>query len=135
MAEHELQNEIADGFKGLVLVSPELRAGFCPEVGMVGYTLEHRGEELLGQRGGLPAYAERGSSFGIPLLHPWANRLAGFDYEVAGHAVDLDPDRTPLRPDERGWPIHGLLAASPYWEVTEAVADEASARLAARLDF
>ena len=53
-----------------------------PDVGMVGRSLRHRGEEMLGQRGGLEAYAARGSSFGLPLLHPWANRLDGKCVEV-----------------------------------------------------
>jgi aldose 1-epimerase len=102
-------------------------------VGMVGYTLRHRGEELLGQRGGLAKYAETGSSFGIPLLHPWANRLDGFTYEAAGRRVELDPGA--VRLDENGLPIHGLVTASPHWEVLSSAADEGSARLSALFDF
>ena len=41
-------------------------AVFAPDVGMVGCSLRHRGEELLGQRGGLAKYRESGSSFSIP---------------------------------------------------------------------
>jgi galactose mutarotase-like enzyme len=82
---------------------------------MVGSSLRHRGEELLGQRGGLAGYAETGSSFGIPLLHPWANRLSGMRYGQ----VELDPERSPLRLDEHGLPIHGLLSASPHWHFVE----------------
>lgn len=93
---------------------------------MVGSSLTHRGEELLGQRGGVDAYVERGSTFGIPLLHPWANRLSGDDYR----GVDL---RTAprARRDANGLPIHGLLHAWPDWEVTEHTAD----RLRARTDL
>ena len=54
----------------------ELEAAFAPEAGLVGCSLTHRGEELLGQRKGLEEYARSGSTFGIPFLHPWANRLA-----------------------------------------------------------
>jgi len=93
----------------------ELEATFVPEVGMVGSSLRHRGEELLGQRGGLEKYAASGSSFGIPLLHPWANRLGGLRYGQ----VELDPNRSPIRLEENGLPIHGLLAASPHWQVTD----------------
>ncbi len=95
------------------LASDDLTAAFAPDVGMVGCSLRHRGEELLGQRGGLEKYRESGSSFGIPLLHPWANRL---DREVDSPLVRRDPN---------GLPIHGLLTASRYWELVS----ETSARL------
>jgi galactose mutarotase-like enzyme len=126
-----------EGHPTLVLVSQagELEAAFAPGAGMVGCSLRHRGEELLGQRGGLAKYAEQGSSMGIPLLHPWANRLASLEYSVDGRVVRLDPDATPLRLDPQGLPIHGLATASPYWEVTAAEADDAGARLRADLDF
>jgi galactose mutarotase-like enzyme len=128
---------VVDGHAVRVLSTPdgELEAGFAPRVGMVGCSLRHRGEEVLGQRGGLERYAQTGSTFGIPLLHPWANRLEGWEYEVAGTSVHLDAETSPLRPDPNGLPIHGMLAASPFWEVTEATADAGSARLVARFDF
>ncbi len=97
------------------LSARELEATFHPEVGMVGSSLRHRGEELLGQRGGLEKYAKSGSSFGIPLLHPWANRLGGWSYGQ----VDLDRERSPIRVEENGLPIHGLLTASPHWRVAD----------------
>ena len=43
---------------------------------MVCCSLRHDGAELLAQRNGVRAYAQRGSTMGIPLLYPWANRLA-----------------------------------------------------------
>ena len=71
---------------------------------MVCCSLVHAGEELLELRGGLEAYAERGSTMGIPLLHPWANRLAG---PVAASPL--------LHTDANGMPIHGVLpAALPF---------------------
>ena len=121
---------------GVVLVSHGhgLRAGFAPSVGMVGYSLEHRGEELLGQRGGLDAYRERGSSFGIPLLYPWANRLSKRSYAVAGRSVELDPATSPVRFDPNGLPIHGLLAASSHWRLVDKGADGRAA-LEGRLEW
>ncbi len=109
-----------------MLAAGELQATFVPEVGMVGASLRHRGEELLGQRGGLEKYAQTGSSFGIPVLHPWANRLEGMGYG----RVQLDPRRSPLRLDEHGLPIHGLLSASPHWEVIELSDTTLTARFA-----
>jgi aldose 1-epimerase len=104
---------------------------WVPSVGMVGVSLFGAGRELLGQRGGLDAYATRGSSFGIPLLHPWANRLGGFAYSAAGQDVALDAATKRLRVDGHGLPIHGLLAAYKGWEVREVGAQT----LVADLDF
>jgi galactose mutarotase-like enzyme len=120
-----------EGYPALRLSVGELEAIFCPRLGMIGASLTHRGEELLGQRKGLPAYEERGSSMGIPLLHPWANRLAGLEYEAAGQRVTIDPDSPGVRLDPNGLPIHGLLAANPGWRVEH----ERSHGLAATFDF
>ena len=49
-----------------------------PAPGCSARSLRHRGDELLAQNAGVDAYAERGKTMGIPLLYPWANRLAGF---------------------------------------------------------
>jgi len=137
MAAHEVRDERVDGLDGIALVSHEydLRVAFVPGAGMVGHSLTHRGEELLGQRGGLAAYRERGSSFGIPLLHPWANRLAGTAYSVGGRRVELDPERGPIHLDPNGLPIHGILAAFPDWEVVGRSPGNGSAAVATRLDF
>jgi galactose mutarotase-like enzyme len=97
----------------------ELEAAFVPEAGLVGCSLRHRGEELLGQRKGLDEYARSGSTFGIPFLHPWANRLAGFRYAVGGQEVELDPDWELLRLEEHGLPMHGLRPSGLCWEVEE----------------
>ena len=97
----------------------ELEASFAPEAGLVGCSLTHRGDELLAQRKGLEEYARKGSTFGIPFLHPWANRLAGFSYAVAGQEVELDPDSELLRIEEHGLPIHGLGPHALHWEVEE----------------
>ena len=90
---------------------------WVPSVGMVGVSLFGHGRELLGQLGGLDAYVARGSSFGIPLLHPWANRLSGWSYAVDGRTVALEAGAHGLRTDGNGLPIHGLLAAYAGWQV------------------
>jgi aldose 1-epimerase len=137
VALHEVVDERVDGLGGVVLVSPaaDLRAGFAPQAGMVGYSLRHRGDELLGQRAGLSAYRRRGSSFGIPLLHPWANRLSSRSYSASGREAVLDPEVSPVRLDPNGLPIHGLLAASGYWELESRIARAERAAIGARLDF
>ena len=51
---------------------------------------------------------------GIPLLYPWANRLAEFGYD----GVALDPDSPDLYV-MNGLPLHGLRSAVTGWEVVE----------------
>jgi galactose mutarotase-like enzyme len=102
-----------------VLSSGELEATFSPANGMVCSALRHRGEELLGERRGLEVYVEAGKTMGIPLLHPWANRLGGLRYSVDGIEVALDPGSPEIRLEEHGLPIHGLVSALHEWEVVE----------------
>lgn len=97
--------------------SHDLTAAFVPSAGMIGVSLRHRGEELLGQRRGLEAYRSAGKTMGIPFLHPWANRLSGRRYVAGGVTVELGDDAPGVRFDPSGLPIHGLLAASPDWTV------------------
>src|SRR3954452_7219265 len=98
-----------EGFDTVTLSAGELEAAFAPAAGMAGVSLRHAGEELLDRQAGLRAYAERGAVMGIPLLHPWATRLAGFDSAFDGRSARL-PDGPPLvRCEEHGLPIHGLL--------------------------
>ena len=98
---------------------------------MLGVSLRHQGVELLRRLEGLEAAAVKGSTAGIPLLHPWANRLAGLRYSVAGRDVVLDPSSHLLHFDENGLPIHGVPWAKLAWEVADLRQD----RLAARLDW
>ena len=124
-----------DGCEAVTLAAGELEATFVPARGMVGVSLRHAGDELIDRQGGLRAYADRGAVMGIPFLHPWANRLAGFSYSLQGRDVRLPPGPPLVRCDEHGLPIHGLLAASRYWEVVALDADGARARVHAALDF
>jgi galactose mutarotase-like enzyme len=133
LAEPSVAGETIEGFAAVTLRAGELSASFMPTLGMVGASLRHAGEELLDRRAGLRAYRDTGAVMGLPLLHPWANRLDAFSYTWHGRHVVL-PDGPPLvRCEEHGLPIHGLLAAHPGWSArTEADAERA--RLRARLD-
>jgi aldose 1-epimerase len=101
----------------VTLKSSDLEATFEPRAGMAGTSLRHRGDELLG-------------GDGIPLLYPWANRLAGFEYSVLGKHVELASDSPLISLDDRGLPIHGLLLGWSGWEV-----EETDSGLSAALDF
>ena len=107
----------------------ELHAIFLPAHGMLGASLRHKGTEILGRVEDLEAAAARGSTAGIPLLHPWANRLAGPRYRVLGREVALDVSSRLLHLDDQGLPMHGVPWSLLRWEVTEASKDRVAARL------
>jgi aldose 1-epimerase len=100
----------------------QLQATFLPGAGMLCSSLRHRGEELLAQNRGVETYVERGKTMGIPLLYPWANRLAAFDYTIAGRSVSVPHDTTRVALDNRGLPIHGVIGGRRAWGPTVAPA-------------
>jgi galactose mutarotase-like enzyme len=133
---HTLERSEVAGRAAVALVSRDagLRAKFVPSLGMLGCSLTLDGEELLGLPHDVRAYAEGRGVTGIPLLHPWANRLG------SGRLVGLDHDTvrpgSPLVPlDPNGLPIHGLRLVDAGWSVVEREADAAGARVGARLEF
>jgi aldose 1-epimerase len=111
---------MADAALGTVRLHDEdcsLEATFVPAAGMLCCSLRHRGEELLAQNAGVEAYARRGKTMGIPLLYPWANRLAGFEYSVGGRAVAVPHDAERVALDGNGLPIHGVIGGRLAWEL------------------
>lgn len=113
------------------LAAGELEAVFLPGRGMLGASLRHRGEELLGCVDDLERAAAAGSAAGIPLLHPWANRLSRLRYEAAGRVVELDPSSPLLHLDANGRPIHGV----PWSRLSFGVTAERDDTLSARLEW
>lgn len=110
-----------------------VEAAFVPGAGMVGVSMTLDGVELLARRHGLAGYLGRGSTFGIPLLAPWANRL-GSPHQVVGDvAWDVRVGDAGVHADEFGQPIHGLSAGAREWEVEDVGADRGGARLRALL--
>ncbi|HTZ64140.1 MAG TPA: aldose 1-epimerase [Solirubrobacteraceae bacterium] len=105
-----------------------LRAGFVPAAGMLCCSLRDGDEELLAQNAGVAAYAEQGKTMGIPLLYPWANRLAGFEYSAAGRTVRVPRDPSLVAVDGNGLPIHGVIGGRMRWELSDEPAGEADRR-------
>ncbi len=109
------------------------RATVVPDLGMLCWSLQHDGVELLGQPHGLEEFARHWATTGIPLLHPWANRLAG-DRLVGADRPTIDP-ASPLVPiDANGLPIHGLNLADAGWVVSTR-SDGGSAGVKGHLSF
>jgi aldose 1-epimerase len=85
---------------------------------MACHSLTHRGEELLGAVRG-PGVPDVPWISGIPLLHPWANRLGGFGYAFDDEVVALAPGSPDIYLEEHGLPLHGLRPAVFGWEIAE----------------
>jgi aldose 1-epimerase len=111
------------------LVAGDLSAVFLPGRGMLGASLRHRGEELLGRVEDLEASIRMSTICGIPLLHPWANRLDGLRYAAAGREVELEATSPLLHFDRNGLPSHGVSWTQLPWQVIEDRPDALTARL------
>jgi galactose mutarotase-like enzyme len=119
------------GERAITLTAGELAAVFLPDLGMTGVSLRYRSAEHLALPGGLPALRS-GATLGLPLLAPWANRLASRRYRAAGTDVDLTG--LALTTDDHGLPIHGLLLGKPGWRIDRKDAHRGAARLHASID-
>jgi aldose 1-epimerase len=129
MVTHHRSPDFLKDPSARTLFAGDLEAVFLPAHGMLGASLLYKGVEMLGRVEDLEAAAARGSSAGIPLLHPWANRLAEPRYRVAGRQVVLDVSSPLLHLDEHGLPMHGVPWSLLPWELTEVRQDFVAARL------
>lgn len=125
----------AEGFDSITVTSADgsTSAEFVPGANMVCCSLVVDGTELLDRRRGVRAYAEQGKTMGIPLLYPWANRLARFGYEAAGKQVSLSEDDSRIPRDGNGLPIHGVLPGLLRWDVVEQSGSGPGSAVAAEL--
>ncbi|MBL8908294.1 MAG: aldose 1-epimerase [Rhizobiales bacterium] len=99
------------------LASGPLQATILPGYGMLVASLKWQGIEQLRRIDELETAAAKGSTAGIPVLYPWANRLDGLRYHAAGREVVLDPNSPLLHFDGNGLPIHGVPWAQLPWQV------------------
>ncbi len=114
---------------GIASAGGEVQARFVPDANMLCPSLTRRDVELLHAGLGVRAYAQRGKTMGIPLLHPWANRLATRGYHAAGKDVVLPAPEGRYGLDPNGLPIHGALPGLLRWRVQETGEDRVSAAL------
>lgn len=111
------------------LTAGDLQATFWPDAGMICVSLRHRGVELLRRVEDLETARAKGSTAGIPILYPWANRLSGVKYQAAGRAVSLDTSSSLLHFDDHKLPMHGVPWPQLRWEVVSNTPDTLLARL------
>src|SRR5579862_6677323 len=117
------------GASTYLLGAGEMRAEFWPGAGMLGASLKYRGVELLRRVEDLEAARVKGSTAGIPLLYPWANRLSGSQYRAAERQVSLDSSSPLLHFDDHKLPMHGVPWSQLQWNVVSSRADALTARL------
>lgn len=116
------------GCAAVELVDGDTRVIVVPELGMLVAAFVVDGFDHIARPGGVAA-VRRGHTSAVPLLHPWANRLARRSYEAAGRAVSLRGQT--VHTDGNGLPMHGTMIARPEWEI----ASLARGRVRARYDF
>lgn len=115
----------------MTLAAGAVSATFLPGLGMLGVSLTHGGAEHLSLHGGVDAF-RAGHTTGMPLLHPWANRLGRFRYRAGAMLVEVPRERVHL--EENGLPIHGAMVGERHWEVV-AVEDDDAPRLVSRFSY
>lgn len=114
---------------GRTIALGDYEATFLPEYGMLGASLKFKGIELLRQIQDLDVAAVKGSTAGIPFMHPWANRIDGMKYTVAGKQVTLDARSSLLHFDGNGLPIHGVPWSKLPWQIVAATPSSIRASL------
>ncbi len=119
-----------ESFDAVVLSAGDLEATFIPAAGMLGASLRHDGDELLDRSVAIAEYVAYGKTTGIPLLHPWANRLAGDRYTACGRDVVVGPG---VPRDANGLPMHGVLPRA--FTVASTGTADGAATMSATLDF
>ncbi len=112
-----------------ILTAGDLQATFWPAAGMLGASFRVRHVELLRRVDDLDAARIKGSTAGIPLLYPWANRLGSLQYRAAGRQVSLDSSSPLLHFDDRKLPMHGVPWSQLQWNVVSSHPDALTARL------
>lgn len=134
---HTVRTVDVEGIAAIELVAQQgdARVVVVPELSLLTSSFSVRSRELLHVERGLRPHAAALRLHGIPLLHPWANRLPTHRFAVAGRSVDLDPRDPNLPHDGNGLPIHGLLVAPHAWSVDHLHADDDEASLSASFDF
>lgn len=116
-AAPEVHLDTRDGEAAVTLVAGSSTAQFLPSVGMLCTSLTRDGAEYVALDGGVAAFRD-GHTTGIPLLHPWANRLDTNSYRSGRTTVDLED--LEIHRDGNGLPMHGTMVGAQRWDVARA---------------
>lgn len=113
-----------------------VEVAIVPSLGNRAYRIAVHGKNLLFFPTDLAAMkaSPKPAFNGIPFLAPWGNRIPGGGFWANGNRYTFNPAVGNLS-ISNGIAIHGLLTASPLWEVRETQADATSAHVTSRLEF
>ncbi len=84
-------------------------AEFLVALGMLGVSFDDDGEVLLALPRSIDDYLDGGAT-GMPLLHPYANRLGHREFDAYGARFDVRDAKR----DRNGLPIHGAMHGRPF---------------------
>jgi galactose mutarotase-like enzyme len=101
---------------GITLRAGKYEATFRPDAAMLCASFTFDGDEYVAWPRSIDEF-RAGRATAIPLVHPWANRLASDSYRAAGEDVSLSGLTLPRDPN--GMPIHGNLLGVEF-EVQQA---------------
>jgi len=105
----------------------------APSIGNRAYEMNVHGKNILYfPSADFGEFQKRPELSGIPFLAPWANRLNEQNFWANGKKYTFNMTLGNIR---GSLPIHGMLSASPLWEVMEVAADRQSAHVTSRLQF
>jgi aldose 1-epimerase len=105
-----------------------VEVSIVPSIGNRAYQMKVRGKNILYYP---PGDLNAGLG-GIPFLAPWADLLDEQAFWANGKRYGFNMGLGNVQGER---PIHGLLTASPLWQVTDFAADERSAHVTSRLEF
>ncbi len=107
-----------------------------PSLGNNAYEMKVNGKNLMwSPYQTLKEFRNKPVQLGNPLLAPWANRIDTDAYWANGKHYRLNPELNNFHYDSNHKPIHGLLAFSDKWTVTDLTADDDSAQATSQLEF
>src|ERR1700733_9551980 len=110
-----------------------VEVAIVPSVGNTAYEMNVHGKNILYfPYADVAEFQKNPQLSGIPFLAPWANRLNEQDFWANGKKYTFNMT---LGNVSGALPIHGMLATSPLWAVTEVAADRQSAHVTSRLQF
>jgi len=115
------------GVAAVVLAAGDTEVVVVPELGMLVAAFVVDGFDHVARPGGVGA-VRAGHTSGVPLLHPWANRLATRSYSAAGRSVSLRG--MSLHTDGNGLPMHGTMIGRDGWTVRALGGGRITARFA-----
>src|ERR1044071_8421444 len=110
-----------------------VEVSIAPGIGNRAYEMKVRGKNILYfPFADVGEFAQRPRLCGIPFLAPWADLLDEQAFWANGKRYAFNMELGNVRGK---MPIHGLLANSPLWQVTDVSADAGSAPVPSRHEF